>query len=163
MIYLPEAHVSEHTSDTKNFEVITATPERLAVSPGAKLSHLVAGAEGTDRQGNVFSGGERVGDRAVSRARSIAVVCVATQGAGLGTGRTCFWGARPSVKFARFDGVTSDMVEIVIGDVVVRVGSGVAPERLAAVIRAVRQARSRQAFRFTWPARGSTSATERPA
>jgi hypothetical protein len=36
--------------------------------------------------------------------------------------------------------VTSDMMEIVIGDVVVRVGSEVGPERLAAVVRAVRQA-----------------------
>ena len=50
-------------------------------------------------------------------------------------------GARgQAVKFARFDAVTSDMVEIVIGDVVVRVGSDAEPERLAAVIRAVRQA-----------------------
>ena len=44
------------------------------------------------------------------------------------------------VKFARFDAVTAEMVEIVIGDVVVRVGSDVEPDRLAAVIRAVRQA-----------------------
>jgi transposase len=45
-----------------------------------------------------------------------------------------------AVKFARVDAVTSDIVEIVIGDVVVRVGSDLEPERLAAVIRAVRQA-----------------------
>jgi transposase len=32
------------------------------------------------------------------------------------------------------------MVEIVIGDVVVRVGGDVEPDRLAAVLRAVRQA-----------------------
>ncbi|MGL9623926.1 IS66 family insertion sequence element accessory protein TnpB [Bradyrhizobium sp. U531] len=41
-----------------------------------------------------------------------------------------------AAKFARFDAVTSDMMEIVIGNVVVRVGSDVEPERLAAVIRA---------------------------
>lgn len=34
----------------------------------------------------------------------------------------------------------SEMVEIVIGDLVIPVGSDVEPERLAAVIRAVRQA-----------------------
>ncbi|MGL9623927.1 hypothetical protein QRQ56_38875 [Bradyrhizobium sp. U531] len=34
VICLPGAHVREHTSDTKNFEVIRATPERLAVIPG---------------------------------------------------------------------------------------------------------------------------------
>lgn len=45
-----------------------------------------------------------------------------------------------AVEFARFDAVTRDMVEIVIGDIVVRVGSDVEPERLAAVVRAVRQA-----------------------
>jgi transposase len=68
-----------------------------------------------------------------------------------------------AVKFARFDAVTSDIVEIVIGDVVVRVVSDLEPERLAAVIRAVRQAWSRRVFRFTWPARRSTSAREQPA
>ena len=45
-----------------------------------------------------------------------------------------------AVKFARFEAVAGEMVEIVIGDVVVRVGSDVELERLAAVIRAVRQA-----------------------
>jgi len=50
-------------------------------------------------------------------------------------------GARgQAVKFARFDAVASDVVEIVIGDLVVRVGGDVEPDRLAAVIRAVRQA-----------------------
>jgi transposase len=50
-------------------------------------------------------------------------------------------GARgQAVKLARFEAVTSDIVEIAIGDVVVRVGSDVEPERLAAVIRTVRQA-----------------------
>jgi transposase len=45
-----------------------------------------------------------------------------------------------AVKFTRFDAVTANMVEIVIGDVVVRVGSDVEADRLAMVIRAVRQA-----------------------
>lgn len=84
-------------------------------------------------------GGERVGDRAVSRARSIAVVCAAGLVAPVS-------GARGQVvKFARFDTVTSDMVEIVIGDIVVRVDSDVEPERLAAVIRAVQPRRRRAA------------------
>lgn len=50
------------------------------------------------------------------------------------------WARGQAVNFARFDAVTSDMVKIVIVDVVVRVGSDVEPERLAAVIWAVRQA-----------------------
>ena len=50
-------------------------------------------------------------------------------------------GARgQAVKFARFEAVPGEMVEIVVGDVVVRVGSDVEAERLSAVIRAVRQA-----------------------
>src|SRR6516162_8154984 len=32
--FFPGAHESEHMSDTKNFEVITAAAERLRVSPG---------------------------------------------------------------------------------------------------------------------------------
>ena len=50
--------------------------------------------------------------------------------------------AAPSgpVKFARFEAMRSDMVEIVIGDVVVRAGGDVEPDRLADVIRAVRKA-----------------------
>jgi transposase len=43
-------------------------------------------------------------------------------------------------KFARFEAVRSDMVEIVIGDVVVRAGGDVEADRLADVIRAVRKA-----------------------
>ncbi|WP_235984148.1 IS66 family insertion sequence element accessory protein TnpB [Bradyrhizobium australiense] len=47
--------------------------------------------------------------------------------------------ARP-IKFARFEAVAGETMEIVVGDVAVRIGSDVEPERLAAVIRAVRQA-----------------------
>src|SRR5437868_429438 len=49
-------------------------------------------------------------------------------------------GGGRAVRFARFEAVAGEAVEIVIGDVVVRVGGDVEPERLAAVIRAVRQA-----------------------
>ena len=47
--------------------------------------------------------------------------------------------SRP-VKFTRFESMRSDLVEIVIGDVVVRAGVDVEPDRLADVIRAVRKA-----------------------
>ena len=51
-------------------------------------------------------------------------------------------GGSPSrpVRFTRFESMRSDTVEIVIGDVVVRAGSDVEPDRLADVIRAVRKA-----------------------
>ena len=45
-----------------------------------------------------------------------------------------------SVGFTRFESMRSDTVEIVIGDVVVRAGGDVEPDRLADVIRAVRKA-----------------------
>jgi len=47
--------------------------------------------------------------------------------------------SRP-VRFTRFEAIRSDTVEIVIGDVVVRAGGDVEPDRLADVIRAVRKA-----------------------
>jgi transposase len=47
---------------------------------------------------------------------------------------------RLPVRFTRFEAVWSETVEIVIGDVVVRTGGDVEPDRLADVIRAVRKA-----------------------
>lgn len=44
------------------------------------------------------------------------------------------------VRFARVEPVASSMIEIVIGDVVVRASGDVAPEHLAKVLRAVRLA-----------------------
>jgi transposase len=44
------------------------------------------------------------------------------------------------VRFARVDPVASSVVEIVIGDILVRAGGDVAPEHLAKVLRAVRLA-----------------------
>jgi transposase len=44
------------------------------------------------------------------------------------------------VRFTRFEAVGSEMVEIVFGDVVVRVGGDVDPDRLVKIMRAVRKA-----------------------
>jgi len=79
--------VSGPMSDSKNFEL-----SRQQLS-GSRLVPGGATAPGRGRRrngssGNIFAGGERVGDRAW--ARSIAVVCVVTQGAGLGDGRAAF-------------------------------------------------------------------------
>lgn len=46
----------------------------------------------------------------------------------------------PDVKFTRFDAVSSAVVEIVVGDAVVRVVGDVAADRLTTILRAVRQA-----------------------
>jgi transposase len=126
--------VSEHRSDSKNFEVITATAERLLVSPrrsyrawslvgetflpGANVS-AIARSHGLDPS-QLFAW----------RRKALASGMVAPLSASEGR----------AVKFTRFETVTAEMVEIVVGDVVVRVGSDVEPDRLAAVIRAVRRA-----------------------
>lgn len=44
------------------------------------------------------------------------------------------------VRFTRFEAVGSEMVEIVVGDVVLRVGGDVDPDRLVKIMRAVRKA-----------------------
>ncbi|WP_449384662.1 transposase [Bradyrhizobium sp. UFLA05-112] len=131
--------MSEHTSDTRNFEVITATPERLAVSPGR--SYRTWSREAKERiVKETFLPGANVS--VIARSHGLDPQLFAWRRKVLASGLIApVSGARgEAVKFARFDAVTSDMVEIVIGDVVVRVGGDVEPELLAAVIRAVRQA-----------------------
>jgi transposase len=49
-------------------------------------------------------------------------------------------GANKPAKFTCFEAVGRDTVEIAIGDTVVRAGGDVDPDRLARIIRAVRQA-----------------------
>ena len=46
----------------------------------------------------------------------------------------------PPLSFTRFEAARSALVEIVIGDIVVRAGPDVTSDHLAAVLRAVRQA-----------------------
>ena len=126
-------------SDSKNFEVITATAERLSVSPGR--SYRTWSREEKDRiVGETFAPGANVS--AVARSHGLDPSQVfAWRRKALASGMVApVSGGGRAVKFARFEAVAGEMVEIVIGDVVVRVGSDVEPERLAAVIRAVRQA-----------------------
>lgn len=68
--------------------------------------------------------------RAVQWARSVATFCVASQGRALGVMVPLAAAASEPVKFARFEAARSDMVELVIGDVVVRTGGDVEPDRL---------------------------------
>ena len=132
--------MSEHTSDTKNFEVVRATPEGLSVSPGR--SYRSWSREAKERiVGETFAPGANVSVIARSHGLDPSQL-FAWRRRALASGMVApLSGARgQAVKFARFDAVGTDMVEIVIGDVVVRAGSDVEPERLSAVIRAVRQA-----------------------
>ena len=129
--------MSEHTSDTKNFEVITATPERLAVSP--RRTYRTWSREAKERiVKETFLPGANVSVIARSHGLDPSQL-FAWRRKALACGLVAPVQGR-AVKFARFEAVAGEMVEIVIGDVVVRVGSDVEPERLAAVIGAVRQA-----------------------
>jgi transposase len=126
-------------SDSKNFEVITAAAERLSVSPGR--SYRTWSREEKDRiVGESFAPGANVS--AIARSHGLdPSQLFGWRRKALASGVVApLSGAGRAVKFARFEAVAGEMVEIVIGDVVVRVGSDVEPERLAAVIRAVRQA-----------------------
>ena len=126
-------------SDSKKFEVITATAERLSVSPGRSCRTWLR--EEKDRiVGETFLPGANVS--AIARSHGLdpsQLFAWPRKALASGIVASLSGGGR-EVKFRRFDAVTAEMVEIVVGDVVVRVGSDVEPERLAAVIRAVRQA-----------------------
>jgi hypothetical protein len=112
-------------SDAKNFEVITAAAERLSVSPQAKLPDLVGGAK--DRiVGETFAPG-RTCRRSRTLTGSIHRSCLRGYARRwTRDGRAALWGEGQAVKSAWFDAVTSDIAEIVIGDVVVHVGGNVA-------------------------------------
>lgn len=126
-------------SDTKNFEVITARPERLSVSPGR--SYRTWSREAKERiVKETFLPGANVSVIARSHGLDPSQLFVWRRKA-LASGLVApVSGAGRAVKFARFEAVAGEMVEIAIGDVVVRAGNDVEPERLIAVIRAVRQA-----------------------
>jgi transposase len=125
-------------SDSRSFEVLTAGPVRLSSSPARSYRSwsdeekarivgetLVAGADvSAIARSNGLDPSQLFAWR--RRAKASGVVVPAAP-------------SRP-VKFARFEAMRSDMVEIVIGDVVVRAGGDVEPERLADVIRVVRKA-----------------------
>lgn len=112
-------------SDSKNFEVLTAEPVRLPHSPARR----------------VCAGGRTFRRFARSHGFDPSQVCAWRRQA-LESGMVAPL-AEPRikpVKFTRFDAVSSDMVEIIVRDVVVRAGGDVAADRLAAVIRAVQAA-----------------------
>ncbi|CAH2409275.1 conserved hypothetical protein [Mesorhizobium escarrei] len=132
--------MSAHMSDSKNFEVLTAEPVRLAHSPARRV-RTWSREEKTRIVTETFAPGANVS--AIARSHGLDPSQVyAWRRKALESGMVApLAEARiKPVKFARFDAVASDMVEIIVGDVVVRAGGDVAADRLAAVIRAVRAA-----------------------
>ena len=132
--------MSERMSDSRSFEVLTASPVRLSSSPARSY-----------RSWSDEEKGRIVGETLVAGANVSAIA----RSNGLDPPQLFAWRRKaqsfgvvgplaaapsPPVKFACFEAMRSDMVEIVIGDVVVRAGSDVEADRLADVIRAVRKA-----------------------
>lgn len=128
--------MSDSVNQPRTFEVLTAAPvrarrkprdwpdeekERLiaeTLSPGANVS-AIARAEGLDPS-------QLYGSR--RKALSSGLVAPLTEA------------AKEEVKFARVEPVASSTVEIVIGDVVVRVAGDIESDHLAKILRAVRKA-----------------------
>ncbi|WP_284275227.1 IS66 family insertion sequence element accessory protein TnpB [Bradyrhizobium iriomotense] len=120
-------------SDSKD----TATPERLRGSP--RRSYRTWWLEAKERiEGNVLA---RANASVIARSHGLDPSHLfAWRRKALASDSSRRFLQREAKRLAQFDAVTGDMVEILIGDVVVPVGSSdVEPERLAAVIRAVRR------------------------
>lgn len=128
--------MSDSVNHHRTFEVLTAEPVRSrrkprhwtdeekarlvaeALSPGANVS-AIARSQGLDPS-QLYAWRRK--------ALSSGMVAPLTDG--------------PSapVKFTRFEAVGSSMVEIVVGDVVVRAGGDVDADHLAKILRVVRKA-----------------------
>ena len=132
--------MSERMSDSRSFEVLTASPVRLSSSP-ARSYRSWSDEEKARIVGETLVAGANVS--AIARSNGLdPSQLFAWRRKAKASGAVAPLVGAPSrpVKFARFDAMRSDMVEIVVGDVVVRAGGDVEPDRLADVIRAVRKA-----------------------
>ncbi len=132
--------MSEHMSDSKHFEVLTAEPVRLAHSPARRV-RIWSRDEKARIVAETFAPGANVS--AIARSHSLdpsQVYGWRRKALASGMVAPLAEAQTKTVKFTRFEATGSDMVEIVVGDVVVRAGGDVTADRLAAVIRAVRAA-----------------------
>ncbi len=132
--------MSERMSDSRSFEVLTASPVRLSSSP-ARSYRSWSDEEKTRIVGETLVAGANVS--AIARSNGLdPSQLFAWRRKAKASGVVVPLAASPNkpVKFARFDAMRSDVLEIVIGDVVVRAGVDVEVDRLTDVIRAVRKA-----------------------
>ena len=126
-------------SDSRSFEVLTASPVRLSSSPARSYRSW------SDEEKARIVGQTLVAANVSAIARSNGLdpsQLFAWRRKAIASGVVAPLGGSPSwpVRFTRFESMRSDTVEIVIGDVVVRAGGDVESDRLADVIRAVRKA-----------------------
>jgi transposase len=142
--------------DDRSFHVLEAIPSHLEVSserPRWRWSAQakIALTEETLKPGaNVSAIARQAG---ISPAQLFGWRCKALE-----TGAVRRDTSEQPIGFVEVTPTSSAMVEIVIADVVVRVGADVDPDHLAKIIRAVRQAGSRPVSRCLSPAIRSTSA-----
>lgn len=136
--------MSDRVNQVRTFEILTATPSRRSPRQWSTDEKVRLVAE-------AFSGEKTVTEVArcygldVSqlyswRRKALATGAVAPLPLPGRTRSETKSVSSPDVKFTRFDAVSSAAVEIVVGDVVVRVGGDVAADRLTTILRAVRQA-----------------------
>lgn len=134
--------MSDRVNQVRTFEVLTATAVPSRRSPrhwsDEEKARLVAEAfsPGGTVTGVARSYGLDVSQLYTWRRKALASGLVAPLP---GRVRPAQPGPSQEVKFARFDAVSSTAVEIVVSDVIVRVGGDIDPDQLAAIIRAVRQ------------------------
>ena len=127
-------------SDSKNFEVLTAEPVRLAHSPARRV-RAWSREEKTRIVAETFAPGANVS--AIARSHELApsqLFAWRRKALASGTVKPLASEDSGTVRFARFDAVRGDMVEIVVGDAVIRAGAGVDADHLAMVLRTVRSA-----------------------
>jgi transposase len=128
--------VSVHRSNSKNFEVLTAGLVRLSRSPARSYRswsaeekvRIIAEARVPGAKVSAIARSNRVGPSQLFARRRNAVASGLFAWARTGSGE--------AVKFVRFEAARIDMIEIIVGEVVVRDGGDVEAARLAEVIRA---------------------------
>ena len=132
--------MSEHRSDSRNFEVLTASPVRLSKSPSRSYRSW-SDEEKVRIVGEALAPGANVS--AIARSNGLDPSQLFTwrrKAIASGMVAAANTASSEAVKFVRFDAVRSAMIEIVVGEVVVRAGVDVEDARLIEVIRAVRRA-----------------------
>ena len=132
--------MSEHRSDSKNFEVLMTGPVRLSKSP-ARSYRSWSVEEKARIVGEALAPGANVS--AIARSNGVdpsQLFAWRRKALAAGGVASLKSGTSEPVNFVRFDAARSDMIEILIGNAVVRASGDVEPDRLVAVIRAVRRA-----------------------
>ena len=132
--------MSEAVSDTRSFHLVEASVERLDRSPAR--THRAWSPELKSRIiEETFAPGANVS--AIARSHNLApsqLFAWRRKALASGMVKTLEPTGTTSVMFARYEAVRGDLVEIVVGDVVIRAGADVDADRLATLLRAVRSA-----------------------